>query len=195
MEVVPSSSNDGGDPMHGQAALMSSSCVMGLTVLWTSASSAACSVGRATARLCGRAASHGPVVTFIKSVTVPAAHGRSDTETNGLRAAEDRKVVRTYRVDRPQLVGYDLHDGWALPSSAVQLRCWSRPMTNHPAALSQGLRGVLGLVAPRTTPPAPYGPTPPWAWWENQAPATRAAGRPVPGSSRRVFLHRVGRHR
>ena len=24
---------------------------------------------------------------------------------------------------------------------------------------------------------------PPWAWWENEAPATRAARRPVPGAS------------
>src|SRR5512133_1625925 len=44
--------------------------------------------------------------------------------------------------------------------------------------------------------PAPSGQIPPpWAWWENEAPATRAARRPVPGSSRRVFLHRVGCHR
>ena len=31
--------------------------------------------------------------------------------------------------------------------------------------------------------PAPSGQIPPpWAWWENEAPATRAARRPVPGS-------------
>jgi hypothetical protein len=30
---------------------------------------------------------------------------------------------------------------------------------------------------------------------ENEAPTTRAARRPVPGSPRRVFLHRVGCHR
>ena len=35
--------------------------------------------------------------------------------------------------------------------------------------------------------PAPSGQIPPpWAWWENEAPATRAARRPVPGASREL---------
>jgi hypothetical protein len=41
--------------------------------------------------------------------------------------------------------------------------------------------------------PAPSGQIPPpWAWWEHEAPATRAACRPVPGSPGRVLLGRVG---
>jgi hypothetical protein len=36
----------------------------------------------------------------------------------------------------------------ALPSSAVQVRCWSRPMTTTRLPFGQGLGGVLGLVAP-----------------------------------------------
>ena len=42
--------------------------------------------------------------------------------------------------------------------------------------------------------PAPSGQIPPpWAWWENEAPTTRAARRPVPGSSRRMAGWQVGR--
>ena len=68
------------------------------------------------------------------------------------------------------LVADDLHDGAG--AAIFGAPCWSRPM------------------------PAPSGQIPPpWAWWENETPATRAARRPVPGSSRRVFLHRVGCHR
>ena len=36
----------------------------------------------------------------------------------------------------------------ALPSSAVQARCWSRPTTTTRLPLAQRLRGVLGLVPP-----------------------------------------------
>jgi hypothetical protein len=44
--------------------------------------------------------------------------------------------------------------------------------------------------------PAPSGQLPPpWTWRENEAPATRAARRPVPGSSRRAPLCQVGCHR
>jgi hypothetical protein len=77
---------------------------------------------------------------------------------------------------------------WSQRSRPDWINC--RPMGGSGAGLVGGACGWgLGMPAPSGQIP------PPWARWENEAPTTRAARRPVPGSSRRVFLHRVGCHR
>ena len=62
----------------------------------------------------------------------------------------------------------------------------SRPCINSPTIGRLGCRvGWWGACGWGSGMPAPSGQIPPpWAWWENEAPATRAARRPVPGSSR-----------
>ena len=53
-----------------------------------------------------------------------------------------------------------------------------RPMVGSGAGLFGGvLAAGVGHAAPSGQIP------PPWAWWGNEAPATRAARRPVPGAS------------
>jgi hypothetical protein len=54
-----------------------------------------------------------------------------------------------------------------------------------PGWLVECLRLGVGMPAPPGQIP------PPWARWENEAPATRAAGRPVPGDSRCVLLRSI----
>jgi hypothetical protein len=57
----------------------------------------------------------------------------------------------------------------ALPSSAVQVRCWSRPTTTTRLPFDSDSAACSACshhtTTVRTTPPAPYGPTPPPGTW------------------------------
>jgi hypothetical protein len=59
----------------------------------------------------------------------------------------------------------------------------SAPLDQLPSGLGSGAGLVGGACGWWSGMPAPSGQIPPpWAWWENEAPAARAASQLVPGS-------------